>query len=175
HARQVTRTRPDARHHAAAYDADDPRREEAVALAVDDVRPERRSLEPALGRRPYRRFSQPLAAGVEVVLGDRLKREIFGTPLGLRSIVRETAVDGDGGDVHEPRPGGPRGERGEARAADVDRLVFLPAGTLLQQRGRVHQAADPPLERRAPHGGVLHVARYRLRAESLDHRAARGA
>src|SRR5881397_1966844 len=29
--------------------------------------------------------------------------------------------------------------------------------------------------RRAPHGGVLHVARYRLRAELLDHRAARGA
>src|SRR6266566_4113716 len=54
------------------------------------------------GRLPYRRFSQPLAAGVEVVLGDRLKRGILGTPLELRSIVRETAVDGDGGDVHEP-------------------------------------------------------------------------
>src|SRR5436305_2030639 len=111
----------DDRHQAAAHDADDPRREQAVALAVDDVRPERHGGEAALGLLPHDRFGQPLAAGVEVVLGDRPKRKVLGAPLGLRPVVGEAAVHGDGGDVHEPRATAAHRARGEPRPADVER------------------------------------------------------
>src|SRR2546430_1102579 len=92
--------------------------------------------------------------GEEVGRGGGQKGKPPGAPRGPGWVVRRPAVDGDRGDVHEPRPRGPGSQRGAARAVDVDRLVFLPAGALLQQRGRVHQAADA-LDRSEEHTSEL--------------------
>src|SRR5438094_603192 len=95
-------------------------REEQIPLPVDDVRPDRHDRDTAARRFLLNElFRGSLAAGVEVLVGERLERIVLGDSLFACLEHGGATVYGDRRDVNEARTGLARRVQREASAADV--------------------------------------------------------
>jgi len=144
------------------------RDELTIALAVDDIGPDRRRPDLAAGvRRHDQLLGLALRPGVERMLGDGWHRRLLGRRLPIGAIASLRSVDGDAAHVHQPGAAGAGGIDRRAGAADVGRAVRLPVAGSGGDRGRGVEDDIAALRRRRERCRIEDVAADEVRGAEL--------
>src|SRR3989441_5196011 len=164
----MVRPGPNLRQEPALEIGNQPPREQPVALAIDDVRPDRNDGEAAARCLLLNELlGGPFAAGVEVFRGKRPQGVVLGNSLFAGPVHGGAAVHGDRRDVNEACTGTAGCLEREPSAADIDAREFLERIVRRNERGGVNDCANArgsPL----PCHHIGDVPHDRLGAKGLD-------